>query len=50
MASLVDRGWATVNDIGRHHLTNEPMWRAEITQDGQKAVRKWYQDSTARRQ
>jgi len=50
MAALVDRGWATVSGIGRHHLTNEPMWGAEITEAGLKALRKWCQNATARRQ
>ena len=40
MAALVDRGWAKVSDAGRHHLTGEPMWQAEITDQGREALAK----------
>jgi hypothetical protein len=40
MAGLVDRGWASVADAGRHHMTGEPMWKAEITEAGREALSK----------
>lgn len=38
MSGLVDRGWASVTDAGRHHMTNEPMWKAAITDAGRAAL------------